>query len=395
MVDGQRSRRRSVLIVLAAVAAAAVFAGGWFAAKQFESPAQRAASASAPKALPVVAEVQKGTLGESFTTTATIAPSTKLSGVLTAAGSGQSYVTARTAASGSALAAGDVAVEVNGAPIFAFTGAFPFYRDLSEGDTGPDVRQLQEGLAAAGYDLDATGTFGTVTANAVGAIFRAHGYTAPTTTAAAASGQATSSATPARTAAPSSSTTDTQNTAPYFPLADLVSFTSLPGVVDSTPAEGTAITSSSAITIELGTDIGTGSVATTIASSLTAGMNGTATKNGTSVPVQIRSVSQATSSGSNSTMTVAAASGKTFPSSWTHESVLLTIELTKSSADALIVPTNAIATDGSGGGEVLVKHGAAGFREVRVKELGELDGKAAVEPDLPSELVAGDEVKVG
>ncbi|MGH9249300.1 MAG: peptidoglycan-binding protein, partial [Acidimicrobiales bacterium] len=37
-------------------------------------------------------------------------------------------------------------------PVIALIGSVPMYRDLSSGDEGPDVRQLEENLAALGYD---------------------------------------------------------------------------------------------------------------------------------------------------------------------------------------------------------------------------------------------------
>ena len=48
--------------------------------------------------------------------------------------------------------AGDVLVEVTGRPVIALTGPLPAYRDLVVGDIGPDVAQLEQALAAIGFD---------------------------------------------------------------------------------------------------------------------------------------------------------------------------------------------------------------------------------------------------
>ena len=43
-------------------------------------------------------------------------------------------------------------VDVNGTTLWAVTGTDPVYRDLREGQTGPDVRTVAESLSSAGYD---------------------------------------------------------------------------------------------------------------------------------------------------------------------------------------------------------------------------------------------------
>ena len=44
---------------------------------------------------------------------------------------------------------GSVIVEVAGRPLFVFPGTVPAYRNLSPGETGTDVAQLQAGLRAS------------------------------------------------------------------------------------------------------------------------------------------------------------------------------------------------------------------------------------------------------
>jgi Putative peptidoglycan binding domain/HlyD family secretion protein len=59
------------------------------------------------------------------------------------------------AAEGQAVERGDTLFAVDGRPTIALTGTQPAYRDLGEGvDDGADVAQLEENLAALGYDDD-------------------------------------------------------------------------------------------------------------------------------------------------------------------------------------------------------------------------------------------------
>ena len=69
---------------------------------------------------------------------------------------------------GKALPALQPLVDVNGAAVYGIASATPFYRDLSEGDSGGDVKALQAALDAAGYDPgDVDGDFGSQTATAL------------------------------------------------------------------------------------------------------------------------------------------------------------------------------------------------------------------------------------
>ena len=55
---------------------------------------------------------------------------------------------------GATIAAGDDLVAVDGRMSVAVEGNTPFYRTLTVGSEGPDVRQLEDVLVAAGYDIE-------------------------------------------------------------------------------------------------------------------------------------------------------------------------------------------------------------------------------------------------
>lgn len=68
---------------------------------------------------------------------------------MTAGGEGR--VTGVWVSVGSVVEAGDTVLEVEGRPMVAVEGSRPLWRDLAQGDRGPDVEILQMGLAEQGY----------------------------------------------------------------------------------------------------------------------------------------------------------------------------------------------------------------------------------------------------
>jgi hypothetical protein len=63
---------------------------------------------------------------------------------------------------------GDVAYSVGSVRVRVVEGRLPFYRDLTYGDKGRDVKQIQQALRDLGYHLDVDGQFGQSTARAYG-----------------------------------------------------------------------------------------------------------------------------------------------------------------------------------------------------------------------------------
>lgn len=69
---------------------------------------------------------------------------------------------------GSAVIPGMVLGTVNDVPVLAYTATVPLYRDLAEGNRGPDVALLQEFLASTGRDIGSSdGVFGSGTRDAL------------------------------------------------------------------------------------------------------------------------------------------------------------------------------------------------------------------------------------
>lgn len=137
-----RLRRLAVVVVLVVFAATA----GFFAARATLSSPQVNADAASP----TLVEVMDGSVERRQSFTAQARWDSSL--VATAGLSGT--VTSVAVSAGQPLPAsqGTIGYHVNLIPVVVFAGPVPAFRDLAIGATGEDVRQLQTGLAAIGFD---------------------------------------------------------------------------------------------------------------------------------------------------------------------------------------------------------------------------------------------------
>ena len=152
---GPAPRRQRVLVVALLVVVLAV--AGWLL-----RPWERGASAETARPEPVTASVERTTLTSRLRLSAQL---TYGDPVELAASEGMLTVLP---AAGAVIGLGRQIYESDGRPVVLFRGARPFWRELSEGSSGADVRQLQENLAALGFFKGAVdGRFRTPTAQAV------------------------------------------------------------------------------------------------------------------------------------------------------------------------------------------------------------------------------------
>ena len=91
------------------------------------------------------------------------------------------YISKLKVAAGDTITNGEQLAEIDGEPLFALTGPVPAWRDLTPGESGPDVTELQKALASLGYydGGDTAGYFGPATEDAVSAYYEHLGYSAP------------------------------------------------------------------------------------------------------------------------------------------------------------------------------------------------------------------------
>ena len=86
-------------------------------------------------------------------------------------------------AAGQTISNGEQLAEIDGEPLFALGGRVPAWRDITPGESGPDVAELQKALASLGYYTggDTPGFFGAATQDAVSLYYEHLGYTPPAT----------------------------------------------------------------------------------------------------------------------------------------------------------------------------------------------------------------------
>jgi HlyD family secretion protein len=177
VADPLRSRR--YFLGGLAIGVLAMSATGLATAALIQSPAQVAARSAAP--LPsVITAVARWEVLRNAITTQGIVRAARTVYVTASAPYSTLTVTRMPVKAGDRVRPGRVITEIDGRPVLLLGGRLPAFRNLHEGDTGPDVRQLQVDLEHAGYaDFDPPGVFGPSTSLAL-YLFYAHlGYQAP------------------------------------------------------------------------------------------------------------------------------------------------------------------------------------------------------------------------
>jgi hypothetical protein len=185
--QGRLRRRRTILIGVLIVALMASV-GGILISATIKSPAQLAAQTSSPGLTRLTTTVQRQVVSDTVLAQAVVGKPPEISGPPGGGGGGgggsggaQPIVTRIFLGPGSEVRPGQPILEVAGRPVFVFQGSYPAYRDLTPGESGPDVAQLQVGLESLGYSVgsDASGVFGAGTSAAVAAFYKGIGYSAP------------------------------------------------------------------------------------------------------------------------------------------------------------------------------------------------------------------------
>lgn len=166
------------LAITVGVTAATFLTLGFVGAEYVRSPAEVAAETEPPEPSQILVPVERRRLRQTVEASATI-PNLAAQ-PLSADGQTPTFVTATPRAAGDEIAEGEVVVEVSGRPLLTLQGAFPFYRDLSVGDSGADVFQLQSALSRMGHYHGAIdGQFGPQVSEAIADWYRNLGYAPP------------------------------------------------------------------------------------------------------------------------------------------------------------------------------------------------------------------------
>ncbi|MET8338668.1 peptidoglycan-binding protein [Streptosporangium canum] len=172
-----RTPRGKLLLVLAVVLVVA--GAGWGVSTQLRSPADEAAVRKPPRPSLVTAPVERRKLVSTVVVSGTLEYGSpypmSLAGVV---GGSETAQRATRAPRRGMIAEGAVVMEVNGRPVFVFSGKVPMHRSLLPGAKGADVKQLQRALRRLGYRTPVTGVFDQATVAAVSRFYARRGYEA-------------------------------------------------------------------------------------------------------------------------------------------------------------------------------------------------------------------------
>ncbi len=133
-----------------------------------------------PPPAPVTARVVRRVLTDEFVTRGTVEISEVVSIAAPEVDSPRAVVTSIEVVEGTSIGEGAVIGTVSGRPVVLLEGSFPAFRELSRGDRGVDVVQLQSALARLGYyEGEIDGRFGRATEKGVERLYRERGFRLP------------------------------------------------------------------------------------------------------------------------------------------------------------------------------------------------------------------------
>ena len=437
-VRGSRLARRRRALFWVAGAAALLAIGGLIGSSFVKSPQQVAADTAAPPPTVTTAKVVSQILTSSVQMRGVVYPGTQYdvypsapesdsaasgtgspAGGSAAAGgsatgggsSGNVYISRLDVAAGETISNGEELAGVDGEPMFALAGRVPAWRDITPGESGPDVAELQKALAALGYyqDGDTPGYFGTATEDAVSAYYEHLGYTPPATGGVPMTDVIFLPSLPAKVIAVNGAT----GQQPGQPFLELASRGSLaltgelppayagqvkPGLkvkifdeVTGIHAAGTVADVGTATTVTpVGAIVNVGGGAAAVSSAAAATGSGSTGSSGSGSS----SSGGAANPGTTPFIPLAVTPSRPLPAALNGENVLVTVETGRTEGPVLTVPVAAIVTTGSGTSYVTVAGAGGKQTQVAVTPGISENGYVQVRPARGGRLAAGDRVVV-
>jgi hypothetical protein len=420
--------------------AALLAIGGLIGSSFVKSPQQIAADTAAPPATATTAKVVSQILTSSVQMRGVVypgtqydvypsAPETGASGTGTgspAGGSGTGggssaavYISRLDVAAGQTISNGEKLAEIDGEPLFALAGRVPAWRDITPGESGPDVAELQKALASLGYYTggDTPGFFGTPTQDAVSLYYEHLGYTAPATGGVPVTDVIFLPSLPAKVILVNGA----KGQQPGQPFLELAARGSLALTGELPPAyaaqvkaglkvkifdEVTGINAAGAVT-GLGTattlaptgtivNVGGGSGAVGSAGATGAGSTGSGSTGaaGSAGSAGSSNSGGATNPGAPPFIPLTVQPSKPLPAALNGENVLVTVATGRTEGPVLTVPVAAIVTTGSGTSYVTVAGAGGKQTQVAVTPGISENGYVQVTPVRGGKLAAGDSVVV-
>jgi peptidoglycan hydrolase-like protein with peptidoglycan-binding domain len=382
---GRLRRRRIVLLVVIGVAVIAS-AGGLLISTTIKSPAQQAAETKAPGLTRLTAPVQDTVIRNTVQADGLITKPPQISSLNSGGGGGgggnaQQVVTKIFHGPGSFVAPGNVITEVAGRPFIVLQGTVPAYRDMTPGESGSDITQLQAGLESLGFSVggDTSGVYGAGTSAAVAAFYQSLGYSAP--------------------AAPLGSKS---HHGAEVPLAEIMFVPRFPAQVVKLGGHVGSVVSGSLVTLSLGSPSVKGQLNPAFGALVRPGMRVTITAQGSPATVHatIASVGSKPQTGKS-------ISGGLYdpmhiklrkplpPSMGPGQNVILSIQAAQSSGPILAVPEAALFGGQDGKDYVSKVTGPDTAARIPVTVVTEGDGLIGIRPEPAGALKPGDQVVTG
>lgn len=390
------SKQRLFLII--AVAAAVLSTAGLVASLFIKSPAQLQSEQAPPAPSVLTAKVTSQRLAQTVTVRGTVeSAATVAVRALSADGDGLRVVTATPKNVGDTISSGQMLLEISGRPLIIFAGAQPAYRDLVSGLSGPDAKQVQQGLVVTG-DLAASrvsGTFDSATQRALSALYKRLGY--------ATNGTGSSVSLPLSELAfvpqlPATLATLTaQLGAPISGTDPIATLNTGALQVATTLAQGQQVGVVVGQKVNLSDDV-SGRQAGGVVTSVGAYSAGTATNtNGSSQQGQGSSGQSSTDQTSSTPAgyPVLVTPDPPLSSDWLGANIRLQIVGAQTSGNVLVVPSAAITSDDAGGNAVVVLAADGSKNTVPVRTGMTVSGLVEVTPTTAGALKVGDRVVTG
>jgi Putative peptidoglycan binding domain len=450
-VRGSRlARRRRALFWVAGVAALLAI-GGLIGSSFVKSPQQIAADTKAPPPTLTTAKVVSQILTSSVQMRGVVYPATQYdvypsapesdsagSGTGSSAGgsagggsssgggssagggsAGNVYISRLDVAAGQTISNGEQLAAVDGEPLFALAGRVPAWRDMTPGESGPDVAELQKALASLGYYQGGAtpGFFGTATQDAVALYYEHLGYTPPASGGMPMTDVIFLPSLPAKVIAVNGA----RGQQPGQPFLELAARGSLaltgelpptyagqakPGLkvkifdevtgIHATGTVGDVGTATTITPVGAIVNVGGGSAAASAAQSAGSGSagSGSAGSTGSAGSAGSGNSGGATNPGATPFIPLTVRPSKPLHAALNGENVLVTMETGRTEGPVLTVPVAAIVTTGSGTSYVTVAGADGKQTQVPVTPGISENGHVQVAPVRGGKLAAGDSVVV-
>ena len=426
-VRGSRLARRRRVLFWVAGGAALLAIGGLIGSSFVKSPQQIAADTAAPRPTVTTAKVVAQVLTSSVQMRGVVYPATQYDvypsapeagaaapdagpaagGSAVGGSSGTVYISSLDVVAGKRISNGEKLAGIDGEPLFALAGRVPAWRDITPGESGPDVAELQKALASLGYYAggDTPGFFGAATQDAVSEYYEHLGYTPPVTGGVPMTDVIFLPSLPAKVVAVNGA----KGQQPGQPFLELAARGSLaltgelppayaaqvkPGLkvkifddVTGIHAAGTVAGAQTATTVApVGAIVNVGGGASSVAAAGSASSG--------SAPAAGSGTGSAANPGATPFIPLTVRPSRPLPAALDGENVLVTVETGRTEGPVLTVPVAAIVTTASGTSYVTVAGAHGKQTQVAVTPGISENGYVQVTPVKAARLAAGDSVVV-